>query len=430
MAGLSTDGDPKCLSAMIYESSLPNEIGITTTQDPIHIGGKSRNRLLKPNIKLPIGKCVVTIEHLRNLVKNVHKSVHGLTHSDIFPVDRMNYGSFEKMVQDRVLKALQIHVPGSEATIHYLRIFRDILNSFLEFDLKPLERVLQIWRSLFFLRIWREYIEKSPFYDLANNFITYNTYMGVEINANSLIQLIKLFRDRNTPEQFLPALFDSQTCERTFRLFRSTGTTQFTKINFTILDLIHMIGRNEVLNDISYCKLNIEGIEMPHKRKSKTIFYELPTNEELYDTIEKAKLEAIQIAQTFEISNHEQIGNFQFKSRLKLDQNEEEPHEIYEEEYYNESMNSDLCMGDEIMDDIVEYHGADNADELDLDLIEDDNSYIDPNSPLLYVMDETGQKKLIPKSTFLWMLTGSKRKMTNNRLKRFQFNNTIGNNIS
>lgn len=144
MVGMSTDGDPKCLSAMVYESSLANEIGIKTIQDPIHIGGKSRNRLLKPNIKLPMGTYVVSIEHLEKLVKNVHKSVHGLTHSDIFPMDRMNYDSFEKMIQDRVLKALQDHVPGSEATIQYLRIFRDVLNSFLEFDLKPLQRVLLI----------------------------------------------------------------------------------------------------------------------------------------------------------------------------------------------------------------------------------------------------------------------------------------------
>lgn len=416
---MSTDGDPKCLSAMVYESSLPNEIGIKTIQDPIHIGAKSRNRLLKPNIKLPMGKYEVSIEHLRKLVKNVHKSVHGLTHSDIFPMDRMNYGSFEKIVQDRVLRALEAHVPGSEATIQYLRIFRDILRSFLEFDLKPLERVLLIWSGVFFLRIWREYIQKSPFYELINNFITNNTYMCVEINAKSLVQLINFFRNRKTPKEFLPGLFDSQTCEKTFRLFRSMGTTQFTRINFTILDLIHMIGRIEVQNDISYCKLNgVEGVEMPHKRKKKTVCYELPTNEQLNDTIEKAKMEAIKMAETLGILNcTEQIEKFEFKSRLKLDQDEEEPYD--EDEYDYEILNYSNNM------EIVEDQSTDIENELDIDLMEDDNFLsIDTNSPLIYVSDERGQKKLIPKSTFLWMITGAKQKMSNDRLKRFQ---SIGN---
>lgn len=414
MVGLSTDGDPKCLSAMVYESSLPIEIGIKNIQDPIHIGTKSRNRLLKPNIKLPMGTHVVSIDHIRKLVRNVHKSVHGLTYSDIFPVDKMNYDSFDKMVQDRVLNALQDHVPDSEATIQYLRVFRDVLRSFLDFDLKPLERVLMIWRGLFFLRIWREYIQKSSFYELKNNFITYNTYMCVEINAKSLIQLMKFFRDQNTPEDFLPGLFDSQTCERIFRLFRSMGTSKFTKINFTILELIHMIGRIEVQNDISYCKLNKEGIEMPHKRKHKTVFYELPTNQQLDDTIEKAKLEAIQTAETFGFSNYtEQIENFKFTSRLKLDQGEEEPHGIYEDEYYDENMNNDVCMDNLNEIEIFEYQGA---DEFDIDPMENDGSAtIDPNSSFLYVFDERGQKKLIPKSTYLWMITGPKQKMSNDR---------------
>lgn len=217
---------------------------------------------------------------MRNLVKTVQKSVHALTLSDVFPIDRMNYGSFEKIVHDRVINALREKVPNSDATVQYLLTFRDIANSFLSFDLKPLERVFLIYRSLYFLRFWRQYIKKSSYYKVSENFITYNLYTCVEINAKCLIYLIKMFRDRNSPEMFLPNLFDSQTCERIFRIFRSMGTTQFTKINFCILELIHKIGRVEVQNDIAYCKLDIDGIFMPHKRKEKTKIHPLPSDKE------------------------------------------------------------------------------------------------------------------------------------------------------
>lgn len=94
------------------------------------------------------------------MVKNAQKSVHGLTLGDIFPIDRMNYGLFEKMMDDRVISALRNRIPNSEGTVRYLLTFRDIANSFLKFDLTPLET--------FFLRIWRSFIEKSHRYKLSN----------------------------------------------------------------------------------------------------------------------------------------------------------------------------------------------------------------------------------------------------------------------
>lgn len=187
---------------MVHESSQMNGVGIKVTQDVIHICTKGRNRLLKLGIKLPMGNMQVSVAHLRQLVKNVQKSVHALTNSDVFPIDRMNCGSFEKIVNDRAIYASRERVPNSDATIQYLLTFRDIADSFLKFDLEPLERIFLIYRGLYFIRFWRKFIENSPFYNLGENFITYNTYTCVEINARSLIQLIKIFRDRNAQRCF------------------------------------------------------------------------------------------------------------------------------------------------------------------------------------------------------------------------------------
>lgn len=277
LAGISSDGDPKLLSAMIYQASLMN--GIPNIQDVIHLLNKGRNRLLKPDILLPMGTKKVSINDLRFLLRNVHKSVHVLSYCDVFPIDRMNYGSFEKILQNRVISALQERVPNSEATVQYLLAFRDIGDSFFKYDIHPLERIHLIMRSTFFFRIWRKFIQSSRSYNFKDNFITYNAYMCTELNAKGLIDLVRKFRDRGTPELFLPSLFDSQACERFFRLFRSMGSTQFTKINFSLLELIYMIGRVDVQTDISYCKLNIEGIKLPHKRKLKTAIHQLPTDE-------------------------------------------------------------------------------------------------------------------------------------------------------
>lgn len=426
MAGKSTDGDPRCLSAMVYEASLSNEIWIKCTQDHTHIGTKVRNRLLKRDIILPMGTHKVSIEHLRNLINNTQKSVHGLTFSDVFPIDRMNYKSFDKIVQERVLIALEQKVPNSKATIQYLKMFRDIVNSYMQFDLNPLERIQLIWRGVYFLRIWRTFLDKSSHYSVAENFITYNAYTCIELNAKALIALIKMFRDRNTHEQFLPALFDSQACERIFRTFRSMGTTQFTKINFSLMELIHISGRVEVENDIKYCKLNVDGIEMPHKRRMKSKFFHLPTDVEIGNTIAKAKDEAFEIARSFEmlqyLENSDQIFDYRFVSKLNINNADG----LWSDDEYEDENESDQALLIMPHPNVNEYYQEyvenfeKNANINDESEGVDQLHEIDPMSSLVYVIDEDGERKLIPKSTYLWMITEPGVKLSNDRTMRFK----------
>lgn len=49
-----------------------------------------------------------------------------------------------------------------------------------------------------------------------------------------MLRLIKKFRNENRSELSLPTIFDSQANENIFRIFRSMGTTQFTKLNFSL----------------------------------------------------------------------------------------------------------------------------------------------------------------------------------------------------
>lgn len=189
VVGISSDGDPKLLAAMC--SNMCTTKKIIVTQDSIHLGNKLKNRLLKSLIHLPMGNFDVSIKHLKWLVINVQKSVHGLSQIDVCPIDRMNFDSFTKVTDDRVLEALRVHVKKSDATIQYLKIARDVTSSFLMYDLDPDERIFKIFHGIFFMRIWREFILCSKRYTLTENFITTNAYTSLELNGTNLIALIK-----------------------------------------------------------------------------------------------------------------------------------------------------------------------------------------------------------------------------------------------
>lgn len=399
--GISSDGDPKLLAAMnhhVFHSLTP------VTQDTSHIAAKLRNRLLHEGVNLMMGTSKVSVNHLKALVRDVQKSVHGLTYMDVHPIDRMNLVSFEKIVRPRVVNALNNYINNSEGTIKYLNICNDVTSCYLDFDLTPSERILRMWRSLFFLRIWRHFILSSRSYTLGKNFITTNAYTCVEINARTLILLIKKFRDENTPEQFLPTMFDSQMCEKTFRLFRSMGTTQFTKINFSLYELLFMIGRVEVTNIISYSKLANIGIKFPNRREGKTTIYPLPSDSEINAVIAEARKIAIEEAAEFGMTDISEIDEFDFVSNLPIDENEGDVSD-------NESMENELISHTE--DDYVagcESFGT----------VESEN--IDENSHLIGINDENGVEKIVRKSTLIWMLCERSEAPSRDRLRRFHLN--------
>lgn len=219
------------------------------------------------------------------------KAEHGLVMSDICPDDRQNFESMEKVMDPEILELLKKFVPDSEATVIYLKICSEISSSFLNCTISPEERIYRIWHALYFLRIWRQWILESSEHALKNNFITSNSYICVELNAYFLIYLIVKLRDENKKEQFLPILFSSQTCESTFRTMRSMSTANWTKVNFSLLELFHSIGRIELLTDIMHNKLKNTGIIFPRIRNknSKVAVFELPSNEMIQLTIKKAK---------------------------------------------------------------------------------------------------------------------------------------------
>lgn len=98
--------------------------------------------------------------------------------------------------------------------------------------LDPIERIEKAWYAVFFLRYWRQWIILHPQYSLQN-FITYNAYICVELNAHALVTFFMTVRDRFNGEDslFVPWLLGSQVCEKIFRSARSMTNSFSTMIN-------------------------------------------------------------------------------------------------------------------------------------------------------------------------------------------------------
>lgn len=170
-------------------------------------------------------------------------------------------------------------------------------------SLTPCERIQRIFRSTFFLRAWRLSIKQSTELNLDDNFITRNAYQSVELNAKNLVILIKKLRDEGLSHLFLPTIFNSQPCEETFRKLRSMGTINFTKVNFSLLELMHLIGRLELMNDIVSFKLADVEVCFPRNptHKSNYSHFDLPSDEEIENTIKEALSTAVDDAKKFGI---------------------------------------------------------------------------------------------------------------------------------
>lgn len=408
VAGYSGDGDARILSSMC--KNLFVDSGFLTVQDSIHIATKLRNRLLNVD-HLPMGTGKVSVNYLKRLVLNVDKSIHGLCLTDVSPVDRQNFDSFERVTADRVINSLLTHIENSEATVKYLELCRYVVSSYREFDLKPLDRVERMFKAVYFFRIWRENIRESNRYKLKENFITSNAFCCIELNARNLLLLIRKFR--NKPQHFITTLFQSQICEKFFRQLRATGTMNFTKINFSVLEVLYMIGRIEVQNEILYFKLNTHpDIIIPkfQKEKTKTKIYPLPTEEEISGALNRARIHALKEAEKFGMSMNETVlENYQFPSKINAARVTETETDYETDDEAYEAMDCEyLPFGSRLNTEFA--HEFNEVEEI----VESENK----KRSFVEVVCDNGTIITMKKSTLVWNLLQKGVKTSNLRLKR------------
>lgn len=417
--GFSADGDPRLLCAMMNIAKLdltPNiesierlkrcpTLGPTCVQDPVHIGTKLRNRFLNSSLELMIGDYIVTTAHIKMLIDSVPKEIHGLVLSDVYPEDRQNFNSLVKLMDDRVIQALKTNVPDCQATIMFLKLCKNVTYSYIQEDLKPLDRIYQIWSALYFLRGWRKWIQKSK-NRLTENFLSMNAFSCIEINSHALIEAIVKLRSGKKQEMFLTYMFASQPCESLFRQLRSMGTANFTKINFTLHELLHLIARVEIMNKIAYsCKEIVSPrIQSTSKFNSSSelisaVHENLPSDENILVAMERGQRDALE--------QLEQFGIYLTKEDI-MDCEIESSHDLL--------LNTLLAEEDDLKDGL----GDDNSDDNAIGVISGESNENITTGQFIEIIDEDGSVREIRKSTFIWMISDSSGKLSSDRLKRVQ----------
>lgn len=161
----------------------------------------------------------------------------------------MNFQAIDKLSSAKVISLLD-SVANSKATKQYLQLTRHILDAFLDKNILVEKRIYNMWYCIFFIRFWKSWLIENHI-NIQKNFITSNTHICIELNGHNLLLGIEKLKRTNAPEQFLPWLFSSQPCEKTFRQIRSMTSTFSTVVNFSMKELLHRLHRVHALNEIT-----------------------------------------------------------------------------------------------------------------------------------------------------------------------------------
>lgn len=126
--------------------------------------------------------------------------------------------------------------------------------------------------------------KKKENLSLKNDFVSSNCYFCTELNAHNLIKLIIQFRDQKfkgvKADMFCTTNFNSQTCEKLFRIVRSM-TTYSTIVNFSMKDLMCRIDRVKTINYITNYVKNTFRFPREEKKVNNYAIYNVPSQNEL-----------------------------------------------------------------------------------------------------------------------------------------------------
>lgn len=450
--GFSSDGDPKMLSAMnkwtfqkeltvlpawknmffapmevasagqVSDENILKSFSPLCIQDTVHTVAKMKTQLLKNRSDTnfwPMGSYVGSGTFLKILVEGHSKLDHGLCASDLDSKDKMNFRSVQKISDTRVTDVLD-SIPGSKGTKCYLIMLRGVLDSFLDKTLEADKRIHLIWRTVFFLRHWRNWLQQNN-YKVTLNFITANTYQCIEISAHSLVNIYRRCRDSDKLHLFLPWLMGSQACEGFFRDARSCSEMFHTAVNMTAYEFQQKAKKIVRLLETGH-ELNKHIIVPRHHKKMKGVDILAGTlrnqkvfsDRDIFKILSTAQNDALSWAQELDMFicgnvKSQTVPLFITRVGTTEDVEDEDDDENSEDEII------DLAIGDndmEIPDDVAEdiilgaQNGANIPDEIRLP----------DNSP--FVVTKEGEKRsIIRKSTLIWSLT-SKHTLSSNRLER------------
>lgn len=217
------------------------------------------------------------------------------------------------------------------------------------------------------------------------------------------------------PHLFIPYLFSSQPCEHIFRTMRSMGTVNYTKINFNLNELFHLISRFEMVNTITSSNKTITfekhynlnyNKNVGENPKNAEINIELPSDEEILDAMINARSKAIEKASEFDIFlNVDDITN------IELQFSRQNQAELMIDDMLELFNDTDDEPSEDINDEFFNLMPSTSKAQSRAKSQSKEESFID-------VIDSDGTSTSIKKTTFIWMLTENKNKLSTDRLRR------------
>jgi len=284
-----------------------NTTGIAYVQDTVHVAVKLKARLLKPSIVLPLGRFTAGAYHILQVQSLYGKDKHGLRKKDISHKDKQNFDAVIHLTSNSVMTLLSEN-PDAQGTVAYLRLIQDVVDSYLDKTLNPLQRLEKAWHAVYFVRYWRAWLVNSSDYNLKNNFITSNAYTCIELNAHALIVFLLALRDTcQSHEAFLPWMLGSQSCEKIFRAARSLSSTFSTVINFALLGLLQRLHRLHIQfclqaergnTGIKYPQVDSHKNKEGHSKQDSITMLSSLTNNKIAEAVETAKKKAQEVIQS------------------------------------------------------------------------------------------------------------------------------------
>lgn len=202
----------------------------------------------------------------------------------------------------------------------------------------------------------------------------------------------------------MPYLFNSQSCESLFRQMRSMTTINYTKVNFSLLELFHLVGKIELLHDIMFFKLSYATFARVENKKKDLPVFELPTDKKIWNILNTAKNDAMEDLKSFGIYFTESDNLICEIQSVDLPENDPNS----DDETEDEEQNDQCDLYNYIKDSENFKNYADKVDD------------ISETDPFVEVKGKNGMKKVVRKSSVLWLLETTKETLSSDRLKRVQ----------
>lgn len=303
------------------------------------------------------------------------------------------------MCSVKVTALLKLKVKNSDATVLFLEMLRDILDSYMDENLPPLIRIEKIWTAVFILRIWRQHIKSKKKCVTNTNFLTANCYSCIELNAFSLVQCMLYLKENDLPNLFLPHLYSSQVCESIFRQIRSFTSTYSTVANCSVKEILSRISKIQLQNKIAHSSAtHFFFPKSTHQNSANNLVYDLPTKSEIINSILACKNNAMKIAHHFGFKVHNDL-NLHFCEIPKL--------ALCRVKQKNKTQTNVKT----IVNGLLRINDLKNVDLINF---VEKHPNPDEKSPFVKLHDE----KVVKKTSLCWLLRNDYNKLSSDRIRR------------